>query len=197
MTKALLALTAAIFLSGCTAMLVSDVQQRNVEYWTPLLANPELDVLDGKFWFGTPGVPNQERPLYFYEINEYPTEAEKKALKIYYGYAKGWQEIFNTTVNQYTRAYNDIWVAGNSAGNSLKIELIIGKLTYGEYALRMKMVADKQQEAALARDNQVMAQQAAAFSSYLYNQQLINAVNQPRTITPFSCRKVGHTYHCF
>ena len=198
MKKVLLALTSTILLSGCVAMmLTADLRQQDLEYWTPLLENPELDVLDGKFWRGTPGTSNEERPLYFYEIKEYPTKPEKRALKLYYGYRKGWTDIAKNTLNKYSRAYNDIVNAGVSAGENNLLELILGKVTYGEYAFRSKTVTDKMKEALAARDQQVMAQQAAAFSSYLYNQQLINAVNQPRTITPFSCRKVGHTYHCF
>ena len=198
MKKVLLALTSTILLSGCVAMmLTADLNQQDLEYWTPLLANPELDVLDGKVWSSTPGVSNEERPLHFYEINEYPTESEKRALRILYGYNKGWTDIAKNTLNKYSRAYNDIVNAGVSAGENNSLKLILGKTTYGEYALQSKMITDKMDEALAARDQQVMAQQAAAFSSYLYNQQLINAVNQPRTITPFSCRKVGHTYHCF
>ena len=198
MKKALLALTSTILLSGCVAMmLTADLNQQELEYWTPLLANPELDVLDGKVWRGTPGNSNEVRPLYFYEINEYPTEFEKRALRILYGYNKGWTDIAKNTINKYSRAYNDIVNAGVSAHENNRIELILGKVTYGEYAFRSKTISDKMKEALAARDQQVMAQQAAAFSSYLYNQQLINAVNQPKTVTPFSCRKVGHTYHCF
>ena len=198
MKKILLVLTAAIFLSGCAGiMLRNDLRQQDVDYWTPLLKKRELDVLDGKVFFGTPGVFNEETPLYFYEINEYPTGSEKRALKLLYGYNKGWAEIYKTTINKYSRAYNDIVNAGVSARENNSLELILGKATYGEYALQLKRITDKMDEALSARDQQVMAQQAAAFSSYLYNQQLINTLNQPRTITPFSCRKVGYTYHCF
>ena len=139
----------------------------------------------------------QPRPLYFYEINDYPTESEKRALRILYGYNKGWHDIFKSTLNKYSRAHNDIIDAGNSASENNRIELIMGKVTYGDYALRSKAIGDKMNEALTARDQQIMAQRAAAFSTFLYNQQLINAVNQPRTIAPFSSRKVGHTYHCF
>jgi hypothetical protein len=198
MKKLLLALIATIALTGCAGqMLRNDLTQQHLEYWTPLLSNPDLDVLDGKIWFGTPGVFSEERPLHFYENNKYPTEPEKKALRITYGYTKGWMDIFKNTVSRYSRAYNDIVNAGFSAVENNKIELIMGKVTYGEYALRAKTISDKWDESVAVRDKQLMTQQAAAFSTFLYNQQLINAVNQPRTIAPFSCRKVGHTYHCF
>ena len=53
MKKVLLALAATIFLTGCaTQMLMNDMRQQHVDYWTPVLNNPELDVLDGKIWFG-------------------------------------------------------------------------------------------------------------------------------------------------
>ena len=110
---------------------------------------------------------------------------------------KGYTDIAKSTLNKYSRAYNDIVNAGVSGLENNHLELILGKVTYGDYALRSKAIGDKMDEALAARDQKVMAQRAAAFSTYLYNQQLINAVNQPKTITPFSCRKVGHTYHCF
>ena len=95
MKKALLALAATIFLTGCAGqMLRNDLTQQHIEYWTPLLNNPELDVLDGNIWFGTPGVFSEERPLHFYENNKYPTESEKKALRITYGYTKGMDGYF-------------------------------------------------------------------------------------------------------
>ena len=73
----------------------------------------------------------------------------------------------------------------------------MGKLTYGEYALRAKQVGDKAKEALLARDNQVMAQQARMFNQYLLNQQLINTMNQPAQIRPFTCTRAGGgTYFC-
>ena len=87
MKNVVMILVASIVLTGCAGqMLRNDLRQQHLEYWTPLLSNPDLDALDGKIWFRTPGVLDEDRPLDFYEINEYPTASEKRALKLYYGY---------------------------------------------------------------------------------------------------------------
>ena len=194
--KIALCCMALILVSGCAAMLVNDLKEQQKSYWTPLLNDPAIIALNEKFWISHLA-PESERPLRYYEINQYPTSAEKQALKTFYGYELGWQEIFQKTTNQYSRAYNDILSAGWAAGNNLRIELIMGKLTYGEYALNMKKVTDKATEALLARDNQVMAQQAVLFNQYLLNQQLINAMNQAAQVRPFTCTRAGGgTYLC-
>ena len=182
-------------MSGCAAMLVNDLKEQEKNYWTPLLDDPELVALNKKVWLKIDGL--KERPLRYYEIHQYPTTTEKRALKKLYGYNLGWQEIFQKTLSKYSRAYNDIVSANFAAANNLRIELIMGKLTYGEYALNMKHVNDKAKEALLARDNQVMAQQAVLFNQYLLNQQLINAMNQPAQVRPFTCTRAGGgTYFC-
>ena len=185
-----------VFVSGCAAMMVSDLKGKETEYWTPLLNDPDLISINEKFWIGHLA-SEKERPLRYYEINQYPTNKEQQALKKFYGYELGWQEILKGTVSNYSNAYNDIVCAAFSAGNNLKIELIMGKMTYGEYALAQKKVGDKAKEALHARDNQVMAQQAAMFNRYLLNQQLINTMNQPAQIRPFTCTRAGGgTYFC-
>ena len=195
-SKILLGCITLVMVSGCAALLVNDLDEQEKNYWTPLLNDPAMIALNEKFWLGFLA-PGSERPLRYYQINQYPTSAEKKALKAFYGYSLGWQEIYQKTVNKYSRAYNDILSAAFAAGNNLKIELIMGKLTYGEYAFDSKQVSDKAKEALLARDNQVMAQQAVIFNQYLLNQQLINTMNQPAQVRPFTCTRAGGgTYFC-
>ena len=193
--KLALCFIAWAMMSGCAAMLVNDLKEQEKTYWAPLLDDPDLVALNKKVWLKIDGL--KERPLRYYEIHQYPTTTEKQALKKLYGYNLGWQEIFQKTLSKYSRAYNDIVSANFAAANNLRIELIMGKLTYGEYALNMKHVNDKAKEALLARDNQVMAQQAVLFNQYLLNQQLINAMNQPAQVRPFTCTRAGGgTYLC-
>jgi hypothetical protein len=194
--KFLMCLMIWITFSGCATIIENEVAKRKSEYWPPLLNDPDIVLIQEKVWLNL-FVAEKERPLRYYEIEQYPTNEEKRILKKLYGFELGWQEIGKSIIKTYAPAYQDIMYSGWSARNNLRLELIMGKRTFGEYAMADKMVKDKAIEALHARDNQVMAQQAAMFNRYLLNQQLINTMNQPAQIRPFTCTRAGGgTYFC-
>ena len=160
------------------------------------MADPEISLIQKKVWIGYLAA-EKERPIRYYENNQYPTEEEKRILKKLYGFELGWQEIGKSITKTYAPAYQDITYSAWAAINNLLIELIMGRHTFGEYAMANKIIVDKATGALHSRDNQVMAQQAVMFNQYLLNQQLINTMNQPAQVRPFTCTRAGGgTYFC-
>ncbi len=194
--KIVLCCIAWTMMTGCATIISNEVAKRKSEYWPPLLADPDIILIQKKVWLPYLAAED-ERPLRYYENNQYPTEEEKRILRKLYGFELGWQEIGNSVTKTYAPAYQDIMHSGWAAMNNLLIELIMGRHTFGEYAMAKKIIVDKATEALHARDNQRMAQQAVLFNQYLLNQNLINAMNQPAQVRPFTCTRAGGgTYLC-
>ena len=185
-----------VMVSGCATIISNEAAKRKSEYWPPLLADPDIILIQKKVWVGYLAA-EKKQPIRYYENNQYPTEEEKRILRKLYGFELGWQEIGKSVTKTYAPAYQDIMYSGWAAMNNLLIELIMGRHTFGEYAMAKKIIVDKATEALHARDNQRMAQQAAIFNQYLLNQQLINTMNQPAQVRPFTCTRAGGgTYFC-
>jgi hypothetical protein len=91
-----------------------------------------------------------------------------------------------------------------AATSSLIVDLYIGKITYGEFAVKRRDLVNYYDAALMERGRQITAaektQRDAAFSglqNYLLNQNLVNTLNQPNRISPFTCNRMGTMVNCW
>lgn len=190
-------------LSGCAtarqAAFNKDINSEYQAYWRPILqADTELTALRSKLYIASSYEIPARTPFEYFNSNAFPTEKEKQALRRYYGYLVGWFTIFRKTYKRHSnRYYNDIIDSSIAALETLAIKLATGRLNYGDYHFARQDVADKANSAVATRNQQMYAQQARAYQNYLLNQQLINSMNQPTQIAPFTCRWINNRmYAC-
>ena len=183
----------SVFISGCAVIAVQDMNRVTDAYRAQNRTDPELIPLRGKIWLGN----GNATPLSYYENRERPNQKEKQAIMKLYASYKTYQDTYKATVNKYSAEYNDIINKGFAAMETLMIELYKGNINYGEFATRAKEVRDWGNSAGAQRDREVQARMSRQFSNYLFNQQLIDSMNRPTSIVPFTCHSAGIAWHCF
>lgn len=148
----------------------------------------ELQIVSKKIWLGD----TKNTPLSFYSIDEKVSSEEKRAIQQF----EKLRSINFTEIESLIKKYNypvlDLINLSNAANSSLVVDLYLGKVTYGQFAIKRKELWDFYNAAIIERSRQVAAtqqvQRDAAFiglQNYLVNQNLINSFNQPARINPF------------
>jgi hypothetical protein len=163
-------------------------------------SDTELMKVSRKIWLDD----IKKTPLAYYSSTEKVNEEDKQAidrlnqLKI----------IFDQETEQLIRKYNlpilDLLNLASAATSSLIVDLYIGKITYGEFAVKRRELVNYYDAALIERGRQISAaekmQRDAAFSglqNYLLNQNLVNTLNQPARISPFTCNRMGTMVNCW
>jgi len=204
--KKLLALISLVLLSHSANAQASQqaIQQEAQAFlrstYTRMQSDSELMKVSGKIWLDD----IKKTPLSYYSNAEKVSEEDKPAIER----LNQLKTIFNEETEQLLRKYNlpvlDLLNLATAATSSLIVDLYIGKITYGEFAVKRRDLVNYYDAALMERGRQITAaenkQRDAAFSglqNYLLNQNLVNTLNQPTRISPFTCNRMGTMVNCW
>lgn len=204
--KKLLAILSLVLLSQSANAQVSQqaVQQEAQAFlrstYTRMQSDSELIKVSKKIWLDD----IKKTPLAYYSNTEKVSEEDKPAIERF----NQLKTIFNEETEQLIRKYNlpvlDLLNLATAATSSLIVDLYIGKITYGEFAVRRRELVNYYDAALIERGRQITAaektQRDAAFSglqNYLLSQNLVNTLNQPTRISPFTCNRMGTMVNCW
>jgi hypothetical protein len=168
--------------------------------YTRMQSDSELMKVSRKIWLDD----IKKTPLSYYSNAEKVSEEDKPAIER----LNQLKTIFNEETEQLIRKYNlpvlDLLSLATAATSSLIVDLYIGKITYGEFAVKRRDLVNYYDAALIERGRQITAaektQRDAAFSglqNYLLNQNLVNSLNQPTRISPFTCNRMGTMVNCW
>jgi hypothetical protein len=163
-------------------------------------SDTELMKVSRKIWLDD----IKKTPLAYYSNAEKVSEDDKPAIER----LNQLKTIFNEETEQLIRKYNlpvlDLLNLATAATSSLIVDLYIGKISYGEFAIKRRDLVNYYDAALMERGRQIAAtekmQRDAAFSglqNYLLNQNLVNTLNQPARISPFTCNRMGTMVNCW
>jgi hypothetical protein len=163
-------------------------------------SDSELMKVSKKIWLDD----IKKTPLSYYSNAEKVSEDDKPAIER----LNQLKTIFNEETEQLIRKYNlpvlDLLNLATAATSSLIVDLYIGKISYGEFAVKRRDLVNYYDAALMERGRQITAaenkQRDAAFSglqNYLLNQNLVNTLNQPTRISPFTCNRMGTMVNCW
>lgn len=202
--RSILLCVLAMILGGCASV---DREQMRTEAKnlmdsrvSRLKSDPLLLNMSTKLWFG----PTRQMPLEYFDNKSIVVDSEKVAVNRLHE----WNLIFANETQEFIVKYNlpylDLLSLSRAAHATLVADLYLGKITYGDFSRRTHELSITFDRAMLNRDAE-MARQAKVDQSialqnlgnYLNQQQLINAMNQPARIAPFSCNKMGSTINCW
>ena len=164
-----------------------------------LKSDSVLSKISGKIWLESV----EKTPLSFYSNNERVSDDEKQAIQR----LAELQNIFDSERQEIIKKHNlpvlDLNNLASAALSSLLIDLYLGKITYGEFAIKRRDISNNFDAAILERDKQIAAtqriQKDVAYNNlqnYLMNQNLVNSLNQPARISPFTCNRFGTMVSC-
>jgi hypothetical protein len=164
-----------------------------------LKSDSVLSKISGKIWLESV----EKTPLTFYSNNERVSDDEKQAIQR----LAELQNIFDGERQEIIKKHNlpvlDLNNLASAALSSLLIDLYLGKITYGEFAIKRRDISNNFDAAILERDKQIAAtqriQKDVAYNNlqnYLMNQNLVNSLNQPARISPFTCNRFGTMVSC-
>ena len=194
------------FFIGCANAQISqqalqlEAQTLSRSFYSRMQSDNELKKISEKIWFDDV----KSTPLRYYSNTGKVSDDEKTAIER----LNQLTIIFNSERENLIRKYNlpvaDLVGLANSAVSSLVVDLYVQKITYGEYAIKRREVATNFDAAIIHRGQQLTAaenqKRDAAFSglqNYLLNQNLVNALNQPARISPFTCTRMGAMVNCW
>jgi hypothetical protein len=168
--------------------------------YSRMQSDSELMKVSGKIWLDE----MKKTPLSYYSNTEKVSNEDKPAIER----LNQLKIIFDNERNELVRKYNlpvaDILNLATAATSSLIVDLYVGKITYGEFASKNREVSNNFDAAIIERGRQLTAaeklERDAAFSglqNYLLNQNLVNTLNQPARISPFTCNRMGTMVNCW
>ena len=193
-------------LIGCANAQVSqqalqqEVQTFLRSTYARMQSDSELMKVSKKIWLDD----IKKTPLAYYSNAEKVSDEDKPAIER----LNQLKTIFNEETEQLIRKYNlpvlDLLNLSTAATSSLIVDLYIGKISYGEFAVKRRELVNYYDAALIERGRQITAaenkQRDAAFSglqNYLLNQNLVNTLNQPTRISPFTCNRMGTMVNCW
>jgi len=193
-------------LLGCANAQVSQqaLQQEAQTFlrstYSRMQSDSELMKVSSKIWLDD----IKKTPLSYYSNTAKVNDEDKPAIER----LNQLKTIFNDETEQLIRKYNlpvlDLLNLATAATSSLIVDLYIGKITYGEFAMKRRELVNFYDAALIERGRQITAaenkQRDAAFSglqNYLLNQNLVNTLNQPARISPFTCNRMGTMVNCW
>ena len=165
------------------------------------LKNDEVvKLISNKIWLDD----IKNAPLSYFVNSEYSNSTEKQSINR----LNELMQISNAETEKFVLERNlpltDLMRLSFSANSALLVDLYNEKITYGEYATKKRDMSTYFDMAVIQRSNQVAAieqqRRDAAYvnlQNYLMNQNLVNSLNQPARISPFSCSKLGQTINCW
>jgi hypothetical protein len=192
-------------LVGCetTQSSVQTVRQDTQAYLQSVAARLKSDSvlskISGKIWLESV----EKTPLTYYSNNDRVSDDEKQAIQR----LAELQNIFDSERQEIIKKHNlpvlDLNNLASAALSSLLIDLYLGKITYGEFAIKRRDISNNFDAAILERDKQIAATQRVQkdvaynnLQNYLMNQNLVNSLNQPARISPFTCNRFGSMVSC-
>ena len=197
---------ATLWLLGCASPQITQqaLQQETQAFlrstYSRMQTDSELMKVSGKIWLDD----MKKTPLSYYSNTEKVSNEDKPAIER----LNQFKVIFDNERNELVRKYNlpvtDILNLATAATSSLIVDLYVGKITYGEFASKRREVSNSFDAAIIERGRQLTAaeklERDAAFSglqNYLLNQNLVNTLNQPARISPFTCNRMGTMVNCW
>lgn len=196
----------AFTIFGCANAQVSQqvLQQETQNFlrsmYYRLQIDGEVSKLSTKIWLDD----IKKTPLPYYANSEKVSSEEKPAIERLNQLNTIFNEERSALISKYNLPIVDLLSLSAAASSSLIVDLYVGKLTYGEYAIKKRDLSNNFDSALLERGRQVTAaekvQRDAAFNglqNYLINQNLINTLNQPARISPFTCSRLGTMVNCW
>jgi hypothetical protein len=213
--KKLLVITFALALTACATIdgafktrhysttrsnLDAEARQLSESQRSRLNSAPELIILKSKVWFEQ----MDRMPMSYVIHTDFPDDKEKVSIKKYYEYNIGFNSENKDLLRKWNFPAEDILDLNFEAQQNLLLELYLGKIAYGQYSVKRREIFNISRQALSNRIREVnlniSAQQSIAmqnFSTYLQNQQLINTLNAPVRIAPFSCSRMGSSVNCY
>jgi hypothetical protein len=203
--KVSIAIITSLLLGSANAQISQQALQQEAQTflrstYTRMQSDSELMKVSKKIWLDD----IKKTPLAYYSNVEKISEEDKPAIER----LNQLKIIFNEETEQLIRKYNlpvlDLLNLATAATSSLIVDLYIGKITYGEFAVKRRELVNYYDAALLERGRQITAaekmQRDAAFNglqNYLLNQNLVNTFNQPARISPFTCNRMGTMVNCW
>ena len=132
-------------------------------------------------------------------------ENERKALERFQSLRAAFDEDGRNYFKTYSPPTYELFNYLTVARFSLFVDLYNGKISYGDYALKIKDLVASYDKAVAERyreidryEAQVRSEALNRFITQLNNQQLINTLNNsPARVAPFSCSNYGATIRCW
>lgn len=217
MKKALI-LVAIVVLAGCAGSQTASMDQARAEHDAAVAKlveaqkAPALDAIRGKVYLGSDA---RQTPLNLLTLEGRPTPEERKAIDAWYAIRNTADADFKAWMRRYMPWNVPVMDLAKSASTTLMAELYTGELTYGEFNRKRMQLGAETVAAADRRTQEIAAQQQQAaymasmaqaqatsvalqsYSTFLQNQQLVNAQMQPVRIAPFTCSRMGAMTSCF
>ena len=203
--KVSIAIVTSLLLGSANSQISQQALQQEAQSflrstYTRMQSDSELIKVSKKIWLDD----IKKTPLAYYSNIEKISEEDKPAIER----LNQLKIIFNEETEQLIRKYNlpvlDLLNLATAATSSLIVDLYIGKITYGEFAVKRRELVNYYDAALIERGRQITAaektQRDAAFSglqNYLLNQNLVNTLNQPARISPFTCNRMGTMVNCW
>ena len=203
--KPIFVLVTSLLLGSASAQVSQQALQQEAQTllrstYSRMQSDSELIKVNKKIWLDD----IKKTPLAYYSNAEKVSEEDKPAIER----LNQLKTIFDGETEQLIRKYNlpilDLLNLASAATSSLIVDLYIGKITYGEFAVKRRELVNYYDAALIERGRQISAaekmQRDAAFSglqNYLLNQNLVNTLNQSARISPFTCNRMGTMVNCW
>jgi hypothetical protein len=203
--KSFLVIAISLLIGCANAQVSQQALQQEVQTflrstYARMQSDSELMKVSKKIWLDD----IKKTPLAYYSNAEKVSDEDKPAIER----LNQLKTIFNEETEQLIRKYNlpvlDLLNLSTAATSSLIVDLYIGKISYGEFAVKRRELVNYYDAALIERGRQITAaenkQRDAAFNglqNYLLNQNLVNTLNQPARISPFTCNRMGTMVNCW
>jgi hypothetical protein len=171
------------------------------KYLNELKNEKILDPIRENIYFGL----IRETPFSYYVNKSFVKENERKALERFQSIRAAFDERGRNHYKKYWPEIYELFNYALVARFSLFVDLYNSKISYGDYALKIKDLFASYDKAVDERfreidryEAQVRSEALNRFVTQLNNQQLINTLNNsPARVAPFSCSNYGTTIRCW
>ena len=193
------------FLTACETMRQSEqdirqgLQSFHQKKAQTLKNDMDVQKLKDKIWLDNLNTT----PLSYYSNNTYALDHEKKSIERFAELEQVFAQERNSLILKSKMPLEDLVNMANAASYSLIIDLYNEKITYGQFATKRREIGINFDNALAERDRRDAEDQRARndiasrnLQNYLINQNLINSLNQPARIVPFTCNRFGSMVTC-
>ncbi len=203
--KSIFAIFTSLFLGNASGQISQQALQLEVQnltrsFYTRMQNDGELRKISEKIWLDDV----KTMPLRYYSNAEAVNDEEKTAIERLNQLTIIFNEEREGLIRKYNLPVSDLVNLANAAVSSLIVDLYVKKITYGEYAIKRREISNNFDAAIIERGRQLTAaenqKRDAAFNrlqNFLLNQNLVNTLNQPARISPFTCTRMGTMVNCW
>lgn len=203
--KSIFAIFTSLFLGNASGQISQQALQLEVQnltrsFYTRMQNDGELRKISEKIWLDDV----KTMPLRYYSNAEAVNDEEKTAIERLNQLTIIFSEEREGLIRKYNLPVSDLVNLANAAVSSLIVDLYVKKITYGEYAIKRREISNNFDAAIIERGRQLTAaenqKRDAAFNrlqNFLLNQNLVNTLNQPARISPFTCTRMGTMVNCW